>query len=40
MGLTTTPLTEQVIARIRACVADPAHAAALATLLFTGTYRG
>lgn len=37
VGLTTTPITEQVITRIRARVANPAHAAALATLLFTGT---
>ncbi|WP_330766958.1 hypothetical protein [Rhodococcus sp. M8-35] len=40
VGLTTTPVTEQAIARIRGRVANPAHAAALATLLFTGaTYR-
>ncbi|MGJ5671676.1 hypothetical protein [Rhodococcus sp. AH-ZY2] len=40
VGLTTTPIAEHVIARIRACAANPAHAAALATLLFTGaTYR-
>ncbi|MFD6857901.1 hypothetical protein ACFWCF_11265 [Rhodococcus sp. NPDC060090] len=36
VGLSTTPITEQVIARIRAHVANPAHAAALATVLFTG----
>ena len=40
VGLTTTPIIEQVIARVRGRVANPAHAAALATLLFTGaTYR-
>lgn len=40
VGLTTTPITEQVIARIQARVANPAHAAALTTVLFTGaTYR-
>ncbi|QXU56568.1 MULTISPECIES: hypothetical protein [unclassified Rhodococcus (in: high G+C Gram-positive bacteria)] len=37
VGLTTTPITEQIITRIRTQVANPAHAAALATLLFTGT---
>lgn len=35
-GLTTTPITDDVIARIRARTANPAHAAALATLLFSG----
>ena len=40
VGLTTTPIIEQVITRIRGRVANPAHAAALVTLLFTGaTYR-
>ncbi len=40
VGLSTTPVTDQVIARIRARIANPAHAAALATLLFFGaTYR-
>ena len=37
VGLTTTPITEQLINRMRAHVANPAHAAALAILLFTGT---
>ncbi|MDO1481839.1 hypothetical protein [Rhodococcus ruber] len=37
VGLTTTPITEQVIARTRTHVANLVHAAALATLLFTGT---
>ncbi|MEE2058996.1 hypothetical protein [Rhodococcus artemisiae] len=40
VGLSTAPITQQVIARIRGCVANPADAAALATVLFTGaTYR-
>jgi hypothetical protein len=35
-GLTTIPVSDHVVARIRDRVANPAHAAALATLLFTG----
>ncbi|WP_060655200.1 hypothetical protein [Rhodococcus pyridinivorans] len=39
-GLTTIAITDQIATRIRAHTANPAHAAALATLLFTGaTYR-
>ncbi|CDZ90262.1 hypothetical protein RHRU231_680031 [Rhodococcus ruber] len=39
-SISTKPGTTSVIARIRGRVANPAHAAALATLLFTGaTYR-
>ncbi|AXY49297.1 hypothetical protein [Rhodococcus ruber] len=39
-GLTTLAITDQIATRIRAHTANPAHAAALATLLFAGaTYR-
>lgn len=36
-GLTTTPVDQQVVDRIRAHTANPAHAAAAAVQLFTGT---
>lgn len=40
VGLTSIPVTEQLVARIRERIANPVRAAALATILFTGaTYR-
>ncbi|MBF6289865.1 hypothetical protein [Nocardia cyriacigeorgica] len=36
LGLTTTPVTQEVIDRIRTRTANPAHAAAVAVQLFTG----
>ncbi|WP_328393775.1 hypothetical protein [Nocardia sp. NBC_00416] len=36
LGLTTTPVTQEIVDRIRARTANPAHAAAVAVQLFTG----